>query len=106
MSVELIYDRDDVNVAKARWNLCAAMSRLGQRAQWTENKRGASAATDAKRLVVPMILVDGHEVTDAAGPAEEVPGVGRIEKALRAGGGRSASACALAGRRGRLSEGD
>ena len=84
MRVELIYERDGAPVARARWNLWAAMCRVGQRRAWTETQQRSSTQKHVKGPATPLILVDGREVVDAVSDAVQVPSVSRIEKALRA----------------------
>lgn len=73
MNVELIYDADCPNVARARSLLIRAFTWTGVSARWREWERGSPDSPEyARRYGSPTILIDGQDVAGAA----PVAGVG------------------------------
>lgn len=67
MTVELIYDLDCPNAAKARANLVKAFSKSGREPRWTEWDRSAPESTPyTKGYGSPTILVQGRDVAGEA----------------------------------------
>ncbi len=99
MTVELIYDRDCPNVAKARSHLIRALAQAGREPRWIEWDRGEpSSPAHVKRFGSPTILVDGADVagvlpsegraccrlySDDTGRLQGVPPVDQITDAIR-----------------------
>jgi mercuric ion transport protein len=99
MSIELIYDLDCPNVAKARANLAGALAAFGSEARWTEWDRSAADSPPyVRRYGSPTVLVNGQDVSGESmgdggsccrlyrsGPSrfDGAPSVEQIDKALR-----------------------
>jgi hypothetical protein len=64
MDIELIYDFDCPNVAKARTNLVAALAAVGREPIWTEWDRGAADSPSyVRNYGSPTVLVNGQDVS-------------------------------------------
>lgn len=90
--VELIYDPDCPNIARARMALLHAFARAGLTPAWTEwDRGGADSPAHVRGYGSPTILVNGRDVAGAA------PGEGAPSCRLYAGeAGASAGAPAVA----------
>lgn len=64
MNIELIYDVDCPNVAKARTNLAAALAAVGREPSCTEWDRGAADSPSyVRNYGSPTVLVNGQDVS-------------------------------------------
>ncbi len=106
-TVELIYDHDCPNAAKARAQLLRAFVEAGLPPRWSEWERGDPTSPDyAHSYGSPTILVGGKDVAgvapsdnisccrlypDPSGGMQGVPSAQVITSALQSSGGRSFS---------------
>ena len=71
-SVELIYDRDCPNIARARTMLRAALEKLGAAPVWKEwDREDPATPAERRQYGSPTVLVDGQDVgCDEQGSAQ------------------------------------